>query len=730
MRLRAEDMFGPASDRYDPLVPDSGMDRILVVWVDEGADLVALMHVQQDRWPHLTSLSGTIAAISCADILLESADRIRPLWLGRELDDEGRSRRDRRMAAIRPLLECRPVIFDKIERGCLIGQRHRETGIARNTLKRWLHDYFHFGRCANALIDHYDRCGHRGPRPVSADWAKLGKPAHPEIGEPHENVTLEIAKEFRTATERERKVAGEAFQIAGAHNRWVSEFCYEIREVDGRREAFRKAKYQDIEPASYGQFHYWYERENQKEATQRTILSSPVYEKDNRAITSTSTFETSGPGSRFQIDATECNFALGSSLNRFVLVGRPYLYFVRDVWSRYICGYYMGFQSPSMLAASLALMNAFTHKEALLRAFGFDPEVDPWLSHHICGALLHDGGELTGHGGDWLANELSITFEQASVDRGDLKGVVETIHHWTDVQWSRAVPGRRPSLRYRGRHIEDDVQLALAGKLKTVIEFERDLIELILRFNNKHVLNQYDVDRDMMAAGINRIPAHMWAWGVENRGAPRTLKDDYVEFKLAPRSEAKIYPQGILFQGVHFSCPELRPLQARAAAIGRAIPCVISHNFTTEAIRWHSEHAPLGYVCTPTPAYRWAANLRMEDAAALEDDRKRRERESRREEERARAIAAARQRDEAEERKADRNPAPAMTRSAAKRAKGQARAVERASELREKIPHPAGKTDRGSPEEQSAPGGNVVPFQRPVSPYALPSIEEVEDADS
>ena len=732
MRLKPGDMFGPRSGSQESGQLDGqfegSTDRDLVVWVGEELDLVGLMHLELDRFPRLAPLSDIMSIVACSDIVLEDSARIRPRWLDREVSKEERADIDRRMAAISPLVASTPGIFIPAARGTLIRERHDSSGISRNSLKDWLHAYYRYGRCANALRNHYDRCG-RKKGPTQDDWAKIGRPVEPGNGNGHEPVTMALMREFEDAVVRERKFAGDAFRISGAYTRWHDENCYIITSSDGTPSASLKAKYAILEPAAYEQFRLWYHSNDKVEETARKIWSDPVYEKDNRALTSTSNAETRGPGSRLQIDASVANFALGSTLNRRVLVGRPYIYFVRDVWSRYICGYYLGFQPPSMIAASLALMSAFTRKDAVLKKFGFDPTVDLWQWHYVGGALLHDGGELTGHQGDWLVGETSMTFEQTASDRGDLKGAVETLFHWADVKWSSHVPGRRPDPRYRGRgRTPDDVALARAGKLSTVFGFEREVVQFILRFNS-HVLTGYDADPDMVAAGIPRVPLDMLHWGIDRYGAPRSFDEDVVRFMLMPRADVKVYPDGIYFQGVRFSCRELRPFQAKAAATGRTVRATISYDFKGDAVYWHDPSAPAGFRrCPRTDADRWVAGLLFEEVAEIEAERGQMERDRMADERRVRAEDTARRRAKAARRAAE--PLPFLqpqTRAETKNAKPKARAQERDAELKEKFGSLASDdTGAATPEANSV----VVPFKpRITRTFSVPSVEEIEDDD-
>jgi hypothetical protein len=722
MMLRPEDMFGPAADPYDPLVNGSGMDREIVVWVDEDRDVVALLSAQNGDWPRLERLSAVVARIERDGMILEPAERLSPSWLTRKVGDEERKKRDARMEVIRPLIDASPAIFDPLERGRLIAGAMRRTGRARNSIKKWLLRYYANGRCANALLDRYEGCGHRRPGTTREGWRKLGRPSQGLEGFP-ENVTPALAREFAAATDREVKFVGEAFRISGAYERWKTESCHVQVEVDGVRTTRLHERYDTKAPATYAQFLYWYRNDGRHEKTSRKVLGTPIYEKDNRAIRSTSTNETWGPGARFQIDATVVNFGVTSRTNKNVLLGRPYLYFVRDVWSRMIVGYYLGLQAPSQITAALALLNAFTPKDAVLKSFGFDPEVDRWPSEHVCASLLHDGGELTGHWGDWLVGRLAITFEQTSGERGDLKGAVESLFQWADVEWSRTTKGRISPPRYRSKAKRNaDLAAVAAGQLDSIWEFERKVIQFILDFNNDHVLTGYDADPDMLAAGVARVPTDMFEWGIANRGAPKRWDPEQVQFHMMPRERARVYPDGIHFEGRVFTTRELEPLQAEANRSGRTLPVEISYDLSGQRVLWHTD-VPSGFVtCELADCDRAFRGLCFEDGKALEEARRQAEHVRRVEEDRKRAHKA----HEARRERDARSSVPATdTRTVAqiRSDNAAARRSERQAERETAF------CDHASKARDARSEGATI-HQLPASSrpsYSVPDLDEIDD---
>ena len=121
----------------------------------------------------------------------------------------------------------------------------------------------------------------------------------------------------------------------------------------------------DTEIPSIWQFKHFYEREFPK-VTQLTARSNPIlYNKDIRALHSTVNTQVLGPGSRYEIDATIADIYLVSDSDRACIVGRPTIYFVVDVFSRIVVGFYIGFENASYVTAMQALQVAMTDKVEL-----------------------------------------------------------------------------------------------------------------------------------------------------------------------------------------------------------------------------------------------------------------------------------------------------------------------------------------------------------------------------
>jgi hypothetical protein len=699
----------------DILLSEASPDRLLVLWIGSGT-IAVLDLASPTSTPELRLLEEAEAACASRKLRLDAEPRDLSDRTALPISDRDRKIRDENMAILEPLLCQEPDIYDPIKRGRLIGALTR-TGVAsRNHVKQLLDRYLRGGQCSNALLPRYHHCGSKNRRPAAAEGgAKLGRPVG-EDGERHANVTLAIQAQFLEATRRERNASGETFTIKGAYNRYKRENCLVFVQHDGEPVAEYKPEFADEYPPSYAQFLRWYNGFHQPEATARAQMGDAIYDKDNRALVGTSTAETWGPGSRYQIDATTANHSLCSRLDRRLLLGRPIIYFVSDVLTRLIAGYSIGFINASWVGAALALANAFSPKEPVLRRLGIDPSKNPWPAKHVPAALTHDGGELRSHRGDLLVGELNIDFENSAVDRADMKGVVERKFGWTDAEYGRYLPGRRASANYKGRGVDE--RRAEQGNLLNPFEFELEVVLTILRFNNSNVLTKFDPDQEMIAARVPFIPLNLWKWGIVNRGLPRTYAQDKLRFALMPQREASVAREGILHEGEYYSCPALWPLQKLAGI--RRPKVVISYDFGLgDTVYWHSPTAPNGYFeCPLAPASRSKQGLWSQEIiehnhltntinrTKVHEAELRAAADAHAQEERLRVIA--------EEPVAG----PKHSRSQTKMQVPVNRAAERQTELGEKVA--ALGTD-----PSSKPGSNIYPFPKPAGL----SIEEIEDAD-
>jgi hypothetical protein len=165
------------------------------------------------------------------------------------------------------------------------------------------------------------------------------------------------------------------------------------------------------------QFRYWYGKDNDIFAVNRRRHTARKYDKDMRGLLGTSLDEVSGPGDRYQIDATIADVYLVSRYDRHRIVGRPVVYVIIDVFSHLITGVYVGFEGPSWIGAMEALSVAVLDKVSYCNRFGIEILPEEWPSVGMPVRLLGDRGEMAGRMVETLINSFNVHVENTPISR-------------------------------------------------------------------------------------------------------------------------------------------------------------------------------------------------------------------------------------------------------------------------------------------------------------------------
>lgn len=344
------------------------------------------------------------------------------------------------MGIVRPLIENQPAVFFAEQRGPLICQAMSEHGVTKQTVYRMLRRYWQRGMTLNALLPDYYRSGAPGmEKPVTGK--KRGRPR--VYGEASGlNVDAETRKRFKTiitleyARKRSKMDLVTAYRELLDRNYSVSEVC----EKTGQQRVVRL-----LDHPSMMQFRYWFEKDSDVFQIDRTRRTPRVYDKDMRAILSTSSSEVIGPGSRYQIDATIADVYLVSRFDRSKIVGRPVLYVLVDVFSRMVVGIHAGFEGPSWVGAMMALANTAADKVEFCGQYGLEIQASDWPCQVLPEILLSDRGETAGKAIETLIEKFHTHLETAAPYRADWKGIVEQQFRLIQANFAPYVPGYVPT---------------------------------------------------------------------------------------------------------------------------------------------------------------------------------------------------------------------------------------------------------------------------------------------
>lgn len=522
-----------------------------VLWVSEDRMYVVVIDVgNPGNWPEILDMREASDLVHSG--AWDVAEGERP-WhpLDRELSMEHAEKRDADFAVIRDMVETHvPDVFHKMHRSKLLAEAARLHGKSLPTVKKHLLRYFHGGMAKGALVPLWANCGAPGiERVVREDSPKRGRPAAP--GHP---AGINVLEEHR-------RLFIQAASLHYARNRKASlsdafHFCmrrFFMREVEdglGRTVHVPLDSYAEAGLPRFEQFSYWVQKDVDMAAAARRRMTARVYEMWNRALLGTSTAEARGPCSRFQIDATVIDTYVRSRRDRSQLIGRPTLYVVIDVFSRLIVGIYVGLESPSWVAAMMALANAAAPKPEFCKGFGIDIEEHEWPARHVPAIVLGDRGEIESARIDQVLASFNIAVENAAAYRADWKGIVERRFGLIQAIFRPYVPGYvETDFRQRGaRDYRADAVLDI-NDLTAII------IEAVLYYNNHHEIADYPRHAGMTQDKIPSVPLDMFNWGVTQlSGTPRSPPLERFRFALMPRDEASVTPEGIVHQGRYYTC--------------------------------------------------------------------------------------------------------------------------------------------------------------------------------
>lgn len=720
------------------LAPETG-DLVRVVWLSPDGGTVALYRVTEARgFPVLAPTAPLEERLRALEVRLVMDDPFRVIAAETKLKEGDKQRRDRAWGLIQPLVENTPDIFSAHRRGALVettveaAREGTNAKIKRTTVAQlytYLRRYWQRGMTANALLPDYQNCGAPG-KVRTAGEKKRGRPR--KYGtQAGVNVTPEMRRVFSVAHDRYYASTKKGkYTLRGAYDQMIRE-SFSVASIDpdtGRVVHLRK---EEIEKQggmpTFEQFQYWSNKDHLRLEVKRKRLGAKLYDKDLRGLLGTSNAEVIGPGSRYQIDATIADVYLVSRLDPNLIIGRPVLYVVIDVFSRLIVGLYIGLEGPSWVAAMMALANTAMDKVAFCAQYGIAIEPEDWPAHFLPGTFLGDRGEMEGEKVDTLINSFNVKVENTSSYRADWKGIVETRFRLLPAAFKPYTPGYI-DVDYRQRG-GSDYRLDATLNLD---DFTQIIINCVLHFNNVHEIKSYDADRDVRADGVPPIPVDLWEWGVRHRsGVLREYPQELVQFSLMPTGVATVTTTGLAFQGRFYTCPlaiEERWFD-RARQNGRWEVPVSYDPRDMDVVYLHTSGKRMGFVpCTLTDRSRADRHLSSWELDQV-DQREKHGRADRRTD----AILAKADTDAANEQVVARakqrqgTPSPASAASRTKNIRGN-RAAEKEASRGVEVFRPG----QSSPAPVR-PSAEVLPFpgkaSQPQLDYSLPSIDEILGAD-
>jgi hypothetical protein len=300
---------------------------------------------------------------------------------------------------------------------------------------------------------------------------------------------------------------------------------------------------------TFAQFHYWFNKEKNVEKDLTARRGRNAYALSSRPLLSNATSQVTGPGHRFEIDATVADIYLISRYNPLWIIGRPVIYILIDIFSRLITGLYVGLEGPSWIGAMMALANCVADKQEFCAEHGITISEEEWACNNLPFTLLGDGGEIAGVNIEALAANLNVRVETTTGGRGDLKPIVERNFRTIKEKVKPFLPGQVIPDANKRRGIDYRLDARL-----NIRQFTRIIIDGILQHNRSY-LSSYNRDEMMIAANVPPIPNELWQWGIRNRtGRLNAFPEDTVKLNLLPYDYGRVTRTGIIFKKMKYSC--------------------------------------------------------------------------------------------------------------------------------------------------------------------------------
>lgn len=319
------------------------------------------------------------------------------------------------------------------------------------------------------------------------------------------------------------------------------------------------------------------------------------FKKLFRPLLKTSQTYVSGPADTFQIDHTVADIYLVNKDDRLLIIGRPMVYIVIDVFSRLITGIFVGLEGPSWEGgASRALLNAFSPKLPFLQELGMDElfwdvlgerlDESTWPADCIPARVLGDF-EIVSQKADAPIMPLGITFSNTPSRQPWAKGIVEAQFRVSKDYFLDWAPGAVDEWRkeVEGRDYKYDA-------IFTLEEFTKILLLYVLLWND-HLLPKYKLDKAMIRDHVQPRPKELWRWGWANLcGLPNQRSREVLELALLPRKTGRVTQFGLEFgkktyvpqcedaEEILLRASYFNPYEVEVSYDSRSAECVLMHD--------------------------------------------------------------------------------------------------------------------------------------------------------
>ncbi|QBJ66103.1 transposase [Bacillus anthracis] len=518
-------------------------NRIRIITIDN--PIVYFVELYGDTSMPKKSILSDIETEVQSGILIPIPDPFAKSYVDKDLTEKQIQKRDEDWKIVSEGWDTvKDTLLNKKERDRIFEQIAQQNRIAKIKVKRIFTRFWQRGLNKNSLLPDYMHSGGKGKeRQLSTD-AKVGRPRKYTSTKQGINITEDVKTQFDHVVKNYYRKK-EQLSLTDTYEHLLRKF-YSDNYYEGTELKYKI--WDESRIPTYHQFYYWFKKLEDPKLDFQLRHSQKEFELKHRPILSTSALETDGPGTRFQIDATIADVYLISSFDRNLIIGRPVVYGVIDVYSRLLTGIYVGLEGPSWVGAMMTLDNMVTNKVEFCKQYNIEIDESKWPANHLPEIIIADRGEFEGYSVESLINNFNIKIENTSPYRGDLKGIIERQFRTINGKIKRKAPGAiQKEYRERG---DRDYRLDASLNLE---EFTKIIIHLVLHHNQK-IIDKYPLEKEMITDQLTATPINLWNWGISNKkGRLQTVSNQNIlRLNLLPKGKARITRAGIKFKGLAY----------------------------------------------------------------------------------------------------------------------------------------------------------------------------------
>lgn len=301
------------------------------------------------------------------------------------------------------------------------------------------------------------------------------------------------------------------------------------------------------EHPSFYQFRYFYRktRNSQNEIISRYGLN--YFKKNERLCVGDGVRAFATGIGKGMLDSTICDLYLVNEAGE--VIGRPVLTACVDAYSGLCMGYSLGWEGGVYSLRTLMLCILADKKEWCEKR-GIMLDNSDWNSNLMPAELITDkGSEYKSENFEQLT-ELGITITNLPPFRPELKGPVEKFFDVVQNYFKPYLKGKgviQPDFMERGA-VDYRKQASL-----TIEQFEAVLIECIIFYNAKRIIEDFPYTEEMLQQKIKPYSQDIWKYGLTKEEANvLSISAKKVIMTLLPRTKAKFTRFGLAVNGLHY----------------------------------------------------------------------------------------------------------------------------------------------------------------------------------